>query len=113
MFHFISNNPPHLNNKIISYSTLVNSIEQLEIDNVITFDEFEKTPLHIIRKFYFKMPNPTMMRKAIIYIRNKRDGNTGPNEIVTTTQFIEKGQVTKVQIKTERYYLNIDEVESF
>lgn len=98
------NKYPHLDNRMLSYEKLVAAIEQLEVDDIISFDEFDKLPFYEIHKQYFTMPNPTMMEKAKIVIRDKRSGKDGPSEYKTITEFYdEDGKVTKTITKTQYF----------
>lgn len=94
---------PNLNNKMMNYEKLIAAIEQLEIDGIISFDDFEKLPFHEIRNQYFSLPKPTMMDKAIIIIRAKRDGNSGPLEYKTRTVTYEEGKPVKIKTITHRF----------
>jgi len=94
---------PHLNNKMISYDKLIAGIEQLEKNNIISFDEFEKLPFLEIRKRYFSIPNPTMIEKAKILIRDKRDGKKGPSEFITITDTYKEGEIVKRVIKRDLF----------
>lgn len=95
---------PNLNSRMLSYEKLLVAIEQLEIDGIISFDEFKIMPFHEIRKQYFSVPNPTMMDKAIIMITDKRNGKGGPSEHKTITEFYdENGNVKKTITKTQYF----------
>ncbi|MCZ8285793.1 MAG: hypothetical protein O9353_10100 [Bacteroidia bacterium] len=88
---------------MMSYEKLVAAIEKLETDGIISLDEFEQLPFIQKRKQYFSVPNPTMMEKAIIIIRNKRNGHEGPSKRTTITEIYEEGKPVKRIIKTERF----------
>lgn len=94
---------PHIDGTMYNYDGLIKAIEQLEKDGIISFDEFEKLPYYEIKKQFFKMPQPTMMEKAKIIIRAKRDGNTGPLEYTTGTVYHEEGKPTKIKTITHRF----------
>jgi len=70
----------------------------------INFILFYKLPFYEIRKQYFSVPNPTMMEKAKIIIRDKRNGKEDLSEYKTVTEFYdENGKVTKTVTKTEYF----------
>ncbi|MGZ3884263.1 MAG: hypothetical protein ACXVPQ_00260 [Bacteroidia bacterium] len=92
----------YLNGKMYDYPRLIAAIEQLEKDGIISFDEFEKLPFHKIQKQYFSTPQPTMIMKAKIIIRDKREGKTEPSEYSCKTT-IQEGDKIKDILKTYRF----------
>lgn len=96
-------NYPHLDNSMMNYDTLIGAIEKLEADKIISFEEFKQLPIYEIRKQFFSKPHPTMLRKAIIKIEDKRAGKTGPSEYTTVTEYIEEGKVVKRVVNTQHF----------
>lgn len=94
---------PHLRNKMLSYKNLIAAIEELEKDNIISFDEFEKLPYYEIQKQFFSIPNPTMIAKVKIMIRDKRNGKEGLSEYTIITEVHVEGKITKRVIKTQQF----------
>ena len=99
----INRKEEHRNTKMLSADKLVEAIEALEADGVISFDEFKALPRHEIFKKYFAMPSAMMMEKAIIKITDKRSGKEGYSTITTKQTIIENGEVVKTITRTQQF----------
>jgi hypothetical protein len=91
------------NTKMLSSENLILEIEKLEVEGIISFEDFKALPFSDIQQKYFAMPNYTMMQKAIIKISDKRNGKTDLSFFSTTKQIIDtEGNVT-TEIRTHRF----------
>ena len=59
------------NPKVMSFDDLVYEIESLELDSIISFEEFKNIPLMNIKSHYFPMANYRTIEKAIMKIEEK------------------------------------------
>lgn len=89
----------HRINKPLSLENLISAIEDLEHNNIISFDDFKKLSFLEIKKKYFSMSNPTMIDRAIIKITDQRNGKEGPSTHTVVTETIKNGKLIKTSIR--------------
>lgn len=90
------------NTKMLTLEALVEAIEQLENDGVLTFENFKKLNYQEIKEHYFAMPARLQLKKAIIKIEDKRNNVKGLSELTEITDEYIDGILKRTKVRT--YY---------